>query len=75
MILSGKQEIFRGGLYPFRVDISPVRVLVEPIEAVEVVRRLSFVPRGRYWSAPLRRGMVEMTEEDYRIIEEFLRGV
>jgi predicted RNA-binding protein len=63
----------RGESFPYRVELSPVRVLLEPVEAVEVMRRLSFIPDGRYWSAPLRRGMVEMTEEDYHIIETYLR--
>jgi hypothetical protein len=46
---------------------------LKPIEAVELMRKLSMAPKGTHWSAPLRRGMVKMTEEDYRIIEEYLK--
>lgn len=71
-----KREVFkkvRGEIFPYRVDLSPIRVLLEPTEAVEVMRKLSFIPKGRHWSAPLRRSMVKMTEEDYRIIKEYIK--
>jgi len=37
------------------------------------VRKLSIAPKGRHWSMPLRRGMVKISEEDFRIIEEHLK--
>jgi predicted RNA-binding protein len=69
-------EVFKavkGEIFPYRVDLTPVRVLMKPVEAVDVIKRLSIFPKGRYWTAPLRTGMIEITEEDYRLLEGLLR--
>jgi predicted RNA-binding protein len=71
-----REEIFRraeGEVYPYRVDLAPYRVPMNPVEAGEIMKNLSISPKGRYWTAPLRRGMARLSEEDYGMIEEILK--
>ncbi|MFX0209453.1 MAG: EVE domain-containing protein [Candidatus Hodarchaeota archaeon] len=72
-----RDKIFKevkGEIFPYRVDLSPIMALSEPKGFMEIREKLSFIPDTRYWSAPLRRGMVKITEEDFQIIEKYLEA-
>ena len=58
--------------FPYRVRVKPILVLGKPIDFTPLVPRLSFIRNKQRWSAPLRRAMFEISEEDYRIIREYL---
>ncbi len=72
------EEIFtpvNGEIFPYRVRLKAVYVPMEPIDFEGLIPKLSFT-KGRRWSVMLRRGMFEISEEDYKIISSTLkRGV
>ena len=59
--------------FPYRVRVKPILVLKEPIDFTPLVPKLSFIKNKQYWSAPFRRAMFRIIEEDFKIIEEYLR--
>jgi len=60
--------------FPYRVKLKPILLPREPIDFTPLVPRLSFIKNKQRWSAPFRRAMFKISEEDFRIIEEYLKS-
>ena len=75
MPFESKEEIFGWGeygrheLFPFRVSLETVETPKTPVEFEPLIQKLSFTKGRRRWSAPLRRGMFEISREDYELIK------
>ena len=59
--------------FPYRVKLKPILLPKEHIDFTPLVPKLSFTKNKQYWSAPFRRAMFKIIEEDFKIIEEYLR--
>jgi len=70
-----KTEIFQGGVYPYRVKLKLVKKSEEGIDIRELVPELElFKRKDSRWAGVLRgRAMIEITEKDYKTIENKLR--
>ena len=66
--VKSREEIFE-----YRVRVEPALLPKEPVDFTPLIERISFIKNKRYWTAPLRRGMLRISEEDYKIIEEEIR--
>ena len=60
--------------FPYRIKLKPILLPKEPIDFTQLVPKLSFIKNKQRWSAPFRRAMFEISEEDFKVIEEYLRG-
>ena len=60
----------RDEVFEYRVKVEPVLLPKEPIDFTPLVERLSFIKNKQRWSAPFRRAMFKISEEDYKVIEE-----
>ena len=60
-------------VFPYRVKIKPLIVPKESISFVPLVHRLSFIKKKEGWTAYFRRAMFEISEEDFKVIEKYLR--
>ena len=63
----GKEDVF-----PHRVNLEPVIVSKEPVDLGEVIPSLDFIQGKKQWSAPLRKGMIEISKEDYEKLRKTL---
>lgn len=66
----GKEESF-----PNRIKIDPVTIPQSPIDISMIIPKLTFARGKKQWSAPLRMGMVEISEADYKIIKDHLQNL
>ena len=57
--------------FPYRVKIKSVKIFDKPLFFKELVPKLSFIKNKQRWSGSLRRAMVEIPKEDYKVIAEF----
>ncbi len=62
-----------GGMYPYRVKIEPLIILKEPKDFTPLISLLSITRGKKNWNAILQRVMIKMDENDFRIIQEYLR--
>jgi len=61
--------------FPYRVKLKPILLPKEPIDFTPLVPKLSFIKNNKErWSAYFRRAIFKISEEDFKIIEEYLRG-
>ena len=67
-------EIFKGGVFPNRVKLKPVKLNDEGIDIRNLVPKLRiFKRKDRFWAGVLRgKAMVELSEEDFWTIEATL---
>ena len=64
-------EIFRGGIYPWRVKIKPIKL--GEIEFKPLIPKLKFIKNKNGWTGYLMgKAMREIPEEDYLLIYELL---
>ncbi|HDN17723.1 MAG: EVE domain-containing protein [Thermoprotei archaeon] len=63
----------RNEIFEYRVKVEPLLLPDKPIDFVPLVEKLSFIKNKKRWSAPLRRAMLRISEEDYKVIEEEVR--
>jgi len=70
-----KKEVFKGGTFPNRVKLKPVKISEEGIDAKKLVPKLKFFKRkDNFWAGILRgKAMLEISEDDYKIIEKSLK--
>jgi predicted RNA-binding protein len=55
--------------------LKPILVPERPLEFKPLVPRLSFIRNKERWSAYLRRGIVEIPEEDYMLIRREMESI
>ena len=60
-------------VFPYRVKIKPLIVPKEPVSFAPLVHKLSFIKKKEGWTAYFRRAMFEISEEDFKVIEKYLR--
>ena len=61
-------EFGRPEIFPYRVRLEPVRLPNEPVHVETLIDKLSFTRGRKRWSILLRRAVLEISEEDYRLI-------
>ena len=67
-VYKDETEIFKGGVYPWRVKIRPIKL--GEVNFKNLVPKLSFIRNKERWSGHLvGRAMIKISGEDYRIIE------
>lgn len=62
------QVELREGFHPWRRDVDWVATRHAPVR--EMIPRLSFLPAGRSWGLPFRRGLFSVPESDFEVIRE-----
>ena len=68
-------EGFREGeVFPNRVKIEPVLVPEEPVPFEPLIGQLGFIKKKDKWTGYLRGAMRQIPEEDFKVLEEALRG-
>jgi len=60
-------------VFPYRVRIKPLMIPREPVSFTPLVPKLSFIRKKKGWTAYFRRAMFEISEEDFKIIEKYLK--
>ena len=67
-------EFGRPENFPHRVKLKRVKVPNEPVHVETLIGKLSFTRGRKRWSVLLRRAMLEISEEDYRLILDSMSG-
>ena len=58
--------------FPYRIKLKPILVPKELLDFTPLVEKLTFIKNKQRWSAPFRRAMFQINEEDYKIIENYI---
>jgi len=66
-------RIFKGGTYPNRVKLKPLKIAKRPIDFKSLIPKLKFVKNKQYWTGYLRSGLASIHEDDYRLIKEKIK--
>ena len=67
------QVRMREDFHPWRLDVR-FDDSIRAADARPLVERLSFVPDPRRWGYPFRRGLSEVTADDFAVIEAAMRA-
>ena len=69
-----EKEIFSGGVYPNRVKLKPVKLSDDGVDILELVPKLDVFKRkdNKWVGTIVGKAMVELSEKDYKMIEERL---
>ena len=63
-------EIFKGGVFPHRINLKAVFVPKEPKSFKPLIRKLAFIKDKKFWTRSLRRAMLEISKDDYEVIRK-----
>ena len=71
-----KSPVWRDGIYPYRIRIKPLFSSQYPKEIDQtLIENLEFITRkDNRWGCVLQRSMLEISEEDFFIILDYLNG-
>jgi predicted RNA-binding protein len=67
-----EKSIFKGGLYPYRIKLEPVKILDKPANFKKLVSKLIFIKNKKYWTSYFRHTMVTINEVDFNTIKSSL---
>jgi len=70
-----KEEIFKGGIYPNRVRLKPIRLSEEGIDILKLLPKLDVFKRkdSKWVGTIMGKAMIELPEKDYKTIEQSLQ--
>lgn len=68
------QKALGNEVFPFRINVKPVKIFKEPITFKPLVPKMTFIKNKTMWSGSIRTAMRVIPEEDYqRIMNERLK--
>ena len=73
-----REKLFHGEIYPFRLNLEPIKILKHPIHFKSLINRLDFIRNKKKWFTHLfgNGGIKQLSIKDYETIsKEILKSV
>ncbi len=70
------KSLFKGGLYPYRLKLTPIKVLKNPVNIKTLINRLIFIKNKKKWNGHFFgvKGVRKLVKKDFETIKEVINA-